>query len=141
MPIPGTHQTPVETPSDKQNSQPIRQAQSTRTAKFNPRTLPRKCSQRCTLECTRRCPRKCPGRLRFFLCNTHQRVPRKTPTRVLTGNFPVLTKMYTKAAQSSLAIHCRVLAHTSHGQAVATLPGRAGFPPSKAGFLVLPGQA
>ena len=27
----------------------------------------------------------------------HQRVPTKTPTRVITGNYPVLTKMYTKA--------------------------------------------
>ena len=31
-----------------------------------------------------------------FLCKTHQRVPAKTPTRVLTGNFPVLMKMYQK---------------------------------------------
>ena len=67
------------------------QAQSTRTAKFDPRTLSRKCSRKCTRECTRRCPRKCPRRLRCFVCKTHQRVPMKTPTRVLTGNFLVLT--------------------------------------------------
>ena len=53
------------------------------------------------------CPRKCARRLSFFLCRTHQRVPTKTPRRVLTGkisvltgNFPVLTKMYTKCARS-----------------------------------------
>ena len=32
----------------------IRKAQSTRTAKFDPRTLSRKCSRKCTRECTRR---------------------------------------------------------------------------------------
>ena len=81
----------------------FRKAQSTRTAKFDPRTLSRKCSRKWPRECTRRCPRKCPRRLRLVLCKTHQRIPTKTPTRVLTGkflvltgNFPVLTKMYTK---------------------------------------------
>ena len=44
-------------------------------------------------------------------------------------------------AQSSMAIHCRVLTHTGHGQAVATFPGWPGLPTSKAGSLVLPGQA
>ena len=81
----------------------IRKAQSTRTAKFDPRTLSRKCARKCTRECTRRCPRKCLRRLRLFLCKTHQRVPTKTPTRVLTGNFPVLTKMYTKVRPWKLA--------------------------------------
>ena len=33
----------------------------------------------------------------------HQRIPTKTPTRVLTGNFSVLTKMYTKV--SSVNFH------------------------------------
>ena len=32
----------------------------------------------------------------FFLCKTHHGVPTKTPTRVLTGYLPVLTKMCTK---------------------------------------------
>ena len=41
--------------------------------------------------------------LRLFLCKAHQRVPTKTPTRVLTGKFPVLTKMYTKV--SSVNFH------------------------------------
>ena len=57
-----------------------------------------------------KCPRKCPRRLRLFLCKAQQRVPTKTPTRVLTGkfpvltgNFPVLTKMYTKV--SSVNFH------------------------------------
>ena len=88
----------------------VRRAQSTRTAKFDPRTLSRKCSRKCPRKCTRRCPRKCPRRLRLFLCKAHQRVPTKTPTRVLTGkfpvltgNFPVLTKMYTKV--SSVNFH------------------------------------
>ena len=88
----------------------IRKAQSTRTAKFDPRTLSRKCSRKCPRECTRKCPRKCPRRLRLFLCKTQQRIPTKTPTRVLTGNFPVLTgnfpvltKMYTKV--SSVNFH------------------------------------
>ena len=65
----------------------VRKAQSTRTAKFDARTLARKCSRKCTQECTRRCPRKCPRRLRLFLWNTYQRVPTKTPTRVLHGKF------------------------------------------------------
>ena len=75
-----------------------------------PRTLSRQCSRKCPRECTRRCPRKCPRRLRLFLCKTHQRIPTKTPTRVLTGkspvltqNLPVLTKMYTKV--SSVNFH------------------------------------
>ena len=91
-------------------SQFVRKAQSTRTAKFDPRTLSRKCSRKCPRECTQRCPRKCPRRLRLFLCKTHQRIPTKTPTRVLTGNFPVLTgnfpvhtKLYTKV--SSVNFH------------------------------------
>ena len=48
----------------------LRKAQSTRTAKFDPRTLSRKCSRKCTRECTPRvltvnltvrttCTRKC----------------------------------------------------------------------------------
>ena len=84
----------------------FRRAQSTRTAKFDPRTLSRKCSRKCPRECTRKCPR----RLRLFLCKAQQRVPTKTPTRVLTGKFPVLTgncpvltKMYTKV--SSVNFH------------------------------------
>ena len=88
----------------------LRRAQSTRTVTFDPRTLSRKCSRKCPRECTRRCPRKCPRRLRLFRCKAHQRVPTKTPTRVLTGkfpvltgDFPVLTKMYTKV--SSVNFH------------------------------------
>ena len=69
----------------------IKKAQSTRTAKFDPRTLSRKRSRKWPRECTRRCPRKCPRRLRLVLCKTHQRIPTKTPTTVLTGNFLVLT--------------------------------------------------
>ena len=72
----------------------FRKAQSTRTAKFDPRTLSRKCSRKCPRECTRRCPRKCPRRLRLVLCKTHQRIPTKTHTRVLTGNFLVLTEIF-----------------------------------------------
>ena len=44
--------------------------QSTRSAKFDPRTLSRKCSRKCTRECTQRCPWKCPRRLRLFLWKT-----------------------------------------------------------------------
>ena len=38
---------------------------------------------------------KCPRRLRFFLCRTNQRVPRRLPTRVLTrkissANFSII---------------------------------------------------
>ena len=65
----------------------LRKAQSTRASKFDPRTLSRKCSRKCPRECTRRCPRKCPRRLRLFPCKMHQRIPTKTPTRVLTGIF------------------------------------------------------
>ena len=69
----------------------VRKAQSTRTTKFDPRTLSRNCLWKCPRECTRRCPRKCPRRLRLFLCKTHQRIPTKTPTRALAGNYLVLT--------------------------------------------------
>ena len=47
----------------------FRIAQSTRTAKFDPRTLSRKYSRKCTRKCTRRCPRKCPQKLRIPVQN------------------------------------------------------------------------
>ena len=39
------------------------------------------------------------------LCKKRQLVPTKTPTRVLTGNLTVLTKMYTKVC--SVSFHIR----------------------------------
>ena len=47
----------------------VGKAQSTRTAKFGPRTLSRKGLRKCRRECTRRCPRKCPRRLRLSVHN------------------------------------------------------------------------
>ena len=64
----------------------IRQAQSTRTAKFDPRTLSRKCSRKCTRECTRRCPRKCPRKLRFF-CIEHTRGSHEDSHESAHGKF------------------------------------------------------
>ena len=84
------------------NSVLLRQAQSMRTAKFDPR----KCSRKCTRECTRRCPRKCPRRLRLFLRKTHQRVPTKTPTRVLTGK---LSSAHGKFSSAHENVHESVL--------------------------------
>ena len=89
----------------------IRRAQSTRTAKFDPRALSRKCSRKCPRECTRRCPRKCPRRLRLLLCKARQRVPTKTPTGVLTGKFPVLTEKFSSAHEN---VHESELGQFSH---------------------------
>ena len=55
-----------------------------------------------------RYPRKRPRRLRLFLCKTHQRVPRKTATRVLTGKFPVLTKLNTKVFSVNFHMSCSI---------------------------------
>ena len=103
----------------------FRQAQSTRTAKFDPRTLSRKCSRKCTRECARTCPRKCPGRLRFSVQNapegpredSHESAHGKISRA--HGNFPVLTKMYMKV--------CSVNFHMSYFNMFCFLANVAGM--------------
>ena len=57
----------------------VRKAQSTWTAKFDPRTLLRKCSRKCTQQCTRRRPQKCPRRLSLFFFEHTRGSPRRLP--------------------------------------------------------------
>ena len=45
------------------------------------------------------------------------------------------------SAPSSMAIHCRMLAHTCRGAAITTFPGTAGTFPGLARLSLLPGQA
>ena len=89
----------------------VRQAQSTRTAKFDPRTLSRKCSRKCTRDCTRRCPRKWPRRLRFFSVQNAPEGPHEDSHESAHGK---LSSAHGKFSNAHENVHESVLGQFSH---------------------------